>query len=309
MGLFSKPEVVVLRESTAMKDYLAKIEALYQDAPAAVKPALEKEIAITKAGIVGEENILYELKNSGMDMVVLHDIVMENGEQSAQIDFFVITEKLYFILECKNLIGDIEINRNGDFIRSFRVGGRTIKEGIYSPITQNQRHLTVLKSRLLENNKRIVKAGVNLFFDNWYKSLVVLANPKTVLNDRYAGKEIREQVIRADRLTVTIKKMLSDSKEAKISKKGMLQFGERMLEVNVEKDTFAEKYQKLLAMTEEAKNAEPNQPTEITRQADTTVCPRCGGKLILRIAKSGGYEGNRFYGCSNYPRCRFIRNL
>ncbi len=31
------------------------------------------------------------------------------------------------------------------------------------------------------------------------------------------------------------------------------------------------------------------------------VCPRCGGKLVLR-------EGNygKFYGCSNYPKCKFL---
>lgn len=30
------------------------------------------------------------------------------------------------------------------------------------------------------------------------------------------------------------------------------------------------------------------------------ICPRCNGKLILRKGKYG-----EFYGCSNYPRCRF----
>ena len=31
-------------------------------------------------------------------------------------------------------------------------------------------------------------------------------------------------------------------------------------------------------------------------------CPRCGGRLVLRDGKYGD-----FYGCSNYPRCRFTR--
>lgn len=33
-----------------------------------------------------------------------------------------------------------------------------------------------------------------------YQGIVVLANPKTVLNDKYAKKEVKEQVIRVDRL-------------------------------------------------------------------------------------------------------------
>ena len=31
-------------------------------------------------------------------------------------------------------------------------------------------------------------------------------------------------------------------------------------------------------------------------------CPRCGGQLVARHGKYGD-----FYGCSNYPRCNFIR--
>lgn len=32
------------------------------------------------------------------------------------------------------------------------------------------------------------------------------------------------------------------------------------------------------------------------------VCPRCGGQLVLRQGKRG-----EFWGCSNFPRCRFVR--
>ena len=34
------------------------------------------------------------------------------------------------------------------------------------------------------------------------------------------------------------------------------------------------------------------------------ICPRCGGKLVLRKGKNGN-----FYGCSNYPKCRFTKNI
>ena len=32
------------------------------------------------------------------------------------------------------------------------------------------------------------------------------------------------------------------------------------------------------------------------------ICPRCSGKLVLRNGKYG-----EFWGCSNYPKCRFIK--
>lgn len=33
-------------------------------------------------------------------------------------------------------------------------------------------------------------------------------------------------------------------------------------------------------------------------------CPRCNGDLILRKSKNG-----KFYGCSNYPKCRYIKDI
>ena len=33
-------------------------------------------------------------------------------------------------------------------------------------------------------------------------------------------------------------------------------------------------------------------------------CPQCGGKLILRQGKYGG-----FYGCCNYPNCKFTHPI
>ena len=39
------------------------------------------------------------------------------------------------------------------------------------------------------------------------------------------------------------------------------------------------------------------------------ICPSCGSELILRTAKKGVNVGQQFYGCTNYPRCRFIVNL
>jgi hypothetical protein len=36
----------------------------------------------------------------------------------------------------------------------------------------------------------------------------------------------------------------------------------------------------------------------------SSMCPKCGSKMILRIAKKGNNQGQQFWGCSNFPRCR-----
>ena len=39
------------------------------------------------------------------------------------------------------------------------------------------------------------------------------------------------------------------------------------------------------------------------------VCPKCGGELIERIATKGQYAGQKFWGCSNFPKCKFTKKL
>lgn len=297
MGLFTKPEVVIIKESSDAKEYLKHLEELYRNEKAEedLKKKIEKEIRYVKAGIIGEDNILFELKNSGMNMYVLHDIYLECGDLSAQIDFYVITPKINFIIECKNLFGNIEINNKGDFIRTFEYGNKKYREGIYSPITQNERHLLVIKNKKMEDCGFLRQIAVDKMFNTYHKSLVVLANPKTVLNDRYAKKEIREKVIRADQLAAVMKRMCNESKEFPSSRSDMEEQASKMLGRNVEqRKDYLKKYKELLdelqGRTEKTvpDNVKPN------------CCPRCGGELVKRKGRYG-----EFYGCSKFPQCRF----
>lgn len=77
-------------------------------------------------------------------MVIIHDLRLEFEDLTAQIDY-VVTRKLIFLIECKNLYGNIDIDNQGNFVRSYAWNGRTVKEGVYSPITQNQRHFEIMK--------------------------------------------------------------------------------------------------------------------------------------------------------------------
>ena len=83
----------------------------------------------------------------------------------------------------------------------------------------------------------------------------------------------------------------------------MLESGEKILAMNIEnRKDYIEKFNKLV---EEAKNNESNNSSE----SDELICPRCGNKLVLRTAKKGQNIGNQFYGCSGYPKCKYIKNL
>lgn len=311
MGLFSKPEVVVLKDTCDSKEFLSKLQELRASVPDSSHAAekIDKEIAVTEAGIYGEDSILFELKNSGMDLVVIRDLFIQtqNG-RTAQIDFFVITPYANVIIECKNLFGNIEINNKGDFIRTFNFKGHYYKEGIYSPITQNERHLDVYKDCWEDNKGLVTKLIAGKFFADYNKTIVVLANPKTVVNDKFAKKEIKQQVIRCDQLVNFLKNLKTDDHR---NLKAMRESGERVLAMNVQERTdYLNKFKEFdQEVKSEFSKVEQSQDIKKTDDNATLKCPRCGGQLVLRVAKKGENAGNRFYGCSNYPKCRYIQNL
>ncbi|MGB5823553.1 MAG: NERD domain-containing protein [Proteocatella sp.] len=213
---------VFLKESSSAKIQLEQLKEILDKMPDDIKPKVEKDINLLSYGIFGEDNIAFELKNSHIPMYVLHDLYIEDEGLSAQIDYLIITQKRNFIIECKNLIGDIEIKNNGDFVRTFKVKGYTIKEGIYSPITQNKRHLELIKQiRLKKHTNIITKTIFNKYFYDNYRSIVVLSNPKTVLNMKGVSKDIKDQVIRADQIVNYITKFNIDNKTESLSQKNM----------------------------------------------------------------------------------------
>lgn len=247
MNIFNKMDrVEFLRESNEASDYIEKLKLLENKASGDIKSKIEKEIKICTWGMLGEKNIAFELRNSGIPMYVLHDVNIEIEDLTAQIDYIVVTRKLNFIIECKNLIGDIEIDNNGNFLRKYTFKGKQIKEGIYSPITQNQRHLEVLKKVKKDsfNDNFLFKMGIDKTFDLFNKSIVVLSNPKTILNAKYAKKDVKDQVIRADQLIKHMKFHINQSKEFASSDKQMLSIANDFLNLhNQSKSSFEKRYQ------------------------------------------------------------------
>lgn len=53
----------------------------------------------------------------------------------------------------------------------------------------------------------------------------------------------------------------------------------------------------------------PTHADSSNEESNPLKCPYCGGNLVLRTATRGKNAGNQFYGCSNYPKCRYIRGI
>ncbi len=325
MPLFSRPETVVLKEGSSSRQQLAALEELRGTLPSAAGRQLEADIRNLRAGIVGEDRIMYELKNSHMDMVILQDLFLEHDGLTAQIDFLVLTPRRSFVLECKNLYGNIEVNNRGDFVRTF-AGGK--KEGIYSPIAQNRRHLDLTHAMRRDSRGTLMNLLVDRDFDDIYRSLVVLANPKTVLNDRFAKREVKERLVRADQLIDTIRAINGEKGPGheKTSMAAVRERAEWFLARYKECPTdYVQKYREMTegegagvraekgageaAGVEVATGGEEPARAPVACDPPVIKCPICGSPMVLRTAKRGARAGKQFFGCSRFPTCHGILNV
>ncbi|MBW8383451.1 MAG: NERD domain-containing protein [Youngiibacter sp.] len=255
MRLFDKlngPEI--FKDSGDARKQFEVLKGLHDRAAGETRKQIAQDMRLLEYGIKGEENVLFELMNSFMPMLVLRDLHLQHEGLSAQIDFLVVTRKLIFVIECKNMFGDIEVNRAGDFIRTLEFDGKKKKEGIYSPITQNKRHLELIKAMRRDNiSNALVRMAFEKFFDENYKSIIVLANPKTLLDVSKADKSIRDQIIRNDQLVAYIKEMTAKSKNESINDKTMYEKAESFASLHnpLNKD-YTSKY--MIERDQESKN-------------------------------------------------------
>lgn len=246
MSLFNKlfGQRRTIQSPTFAKDFtkenyqlIALNELLNQVTDEVKKESIEKDIMLLKYGIDGENNVYFELKNSFLPILCLHDVRIEYSDYVAQLDFVVISNKFTCILETKKLSGNISIDQDGNFVRTMKnKNGRDYKEGIYSPVTQNTRHVDILKHVLSKelkiNNMPIL-------------SLVVMANPKTIIKKIKCPAEIEKTLIKYDQIKTTLEKYQNDkANQYDLAEKDMFSIAELLIKLNTPIDmNFETKYQ------------------------------------------------------------------
>ena len=219
-------------------------------------------------GSIGEAKVNTRLNFLGKEYIVLKDILINsiNGYTS-QIDELVLSEYGLFVIETKNYKGWIFGNEKAE---NWTQVIYKEKHTFRNPIKQNWSHIYALKS-LLSDYPNIK-----------YHPIVVFSGNATL-----KSIESSIPVIYSNRLNSTIRK-LSFEKCLSIDEVNKFQ---TILESSELKERNARK--------EHIKNIKQNVKKKKIKMANL-ICPRCNGELKLRNGKNG-----KFYGCSNYPRCRF----
>lgn len=302
MDIFNKlREPIVLKEDSNAVKQLQQLEACLQNAPESIRLRIEQDKRSLNYGIRGEEAILFELKNSHIPMYILHDVFFCEGELKTQIDYIVITRKLVLIIESKNLYGNISIDNQGNFTRTMQVGKTMDKEGFYSPITQNKRHLDMIREKRRTSMSFLERVGFEKNFNENYKSLVVIANPKSVIDMKYAPKEVKEQIVKVDVLNTRIKKLNDESSNKAMSDKQMKALADFFLENSVSNEMdYTEKYRTVINEQTSVEHSENvvYSPMQVDEKQEDNDCEKEHGAEmetlpVYRALKEYRYQQSR----------------
>ena len=219
-------------------------------------------------GSIGEAKVNTRLNFLGKEYIVLKDILI-NGTNgySSQIDELVLSEYGLFVIETKNYKGWIFGNEKAE---NWTQVIYKEKHTFRNPIKQNWSHIYALKSVLSD-------------YPN------IKYHPIVVFSGNASLKSIKSSVpvIYSNRLNSTSRK-LSFEKCLSIDEVNKIQ---TILESSELKERNARK--------EHIQNIKQNVKEKKIKMANL-ICPRCNGELKLRNGRNG-----KFYGCSNYPRCKF----
>lgn len=244
MEIFNRfRSTVFLKEDSDLEKQLEELKSIRSNLNDTSE--IDKDIKLLEYGVAGEKEISFELKNANIGMYVLHDVTFECDGNKAQIDYLLFSRGYFYLIECKNLFGNITVDSNGQFYREYEYKGNRVKEAIYSPYTQAVRHQDMMKKVWIATHSKLDNFIFGRFHGkDYFRPIVVLSNSKSVLNTKYAPKEMRNDIIRADQLISYIQKDIDSMDSSELcSEKELKKAAEVWLSRAVLNDTnIANKY-------------------------------------------------------------------
>lgn len=197
---------------------------------------------------------------------ILNDITIPSVYKTSQIDHIVVSIYGIFVIETKYYKGWIFGSEDSEYWTQNIYGH---KYQLYNPIRQNKSHILALKKAIpeLENFPifSIIAFSSQAQLDNR-----IPCNYVIYWKDILPAITSRHQVsLTQEEVSFLCDKILSRRLDPELVK------SRHINQVNITKLITRDKIQ-------------------------SGICPRCGGKLVLRHGKYGS-----FYGCSNYPYCKF----
>ncbi len=217
-----------------------------------------------------------------------------NGE-STEVDLILLHESGIYVFESKNYSGWIFGTETQQYWTQSLPGryGQAHKVKFFNPILQNQAHLKWL--------------GEYLGIDSHFFYSCIVSGDECTLKDitltsgrHYVTNRSNLFAAISSHIQLSITKLSPeqiDSLYAKLFPLTQVDAEQRAQHIKEVKEI--QHKQEVAAQA----------PVASAQGSQDGICPLCGGRLVLRTATRGANAGNKFWGCSNFPKCRYIKNI
>jgi hypothetical protein len=204
---------------------------------------------------------------------IINDLLIRNQYSSTiQIDHVVVSPYGIFVIETKNISGKIYGTDTAEKWRSY---WKYRDLEFNNPILQNKAHVDALSGVLR------IYPGVR------FMSIIAFTS----------NANLRVQVKNANVMySLQVPRYIRRFDTPVISTDTALQIYNYLLKLNIKDEEVRQSHaaRATINMNNHKRRAE--------EKSENGICPKCGGKLVLRNGKFGS-----FYGCRNYPNCKYTR--
>ena len=201
---------------------------------------------------------------------LIKDVTLPSVGGTTQIDHILVSKYGIFVIETKNIKGWIF---GSESQRKWSQQIYKHKNTFQNPLHQNYKHIKTL-SELLNIEETKFHSLVVFTGESSFKTQM----PENVLDKGYTNYIKSKNTV-----------LFSDTEVYRIINKIESKQFERGFKTN----------------REHVKNLKKTHNNVVS---PSNSCTKCGSQLVERVAKKGVNAGNTFWGCSNFPKCRFVKN-
>jgi hypothetical protein len=217
-------------------------------------------------GALGEMRVAHILKKLPEESyTVINNLLIQNNGHTSQIDHIVISVYGIFVIETKTYKGWIYGREKSEYWTQNIYGN---KYQLRNPIRQNYGHIKALKN-ILHEYPDIPYISIIAFSR---QALIGVSSDTPVLYWNQIVpfiSQFKNEVLTESQVRIITSILIASNQDSKENREKHVKTVRRNIQ-----------------MREDA--------------IDSGKCPRCGGTLVRRQGKYGS-----FYGCSNYPKCKF----
>jgi hypothetical protein len=173
-----------------------------------IKPA---SAPTSSAGQKQELDVAFYLRRAFKDndqIYVINDFKFNHNDETAQIDHLIVYKYGFILIESKSITGEISVNKEGEWSRSYN--GKWF--GIPSPIKQVELQQKLLGLMLSHNKVQIIGKLLGLVqkdFGGFCWNAVCAVSSNAIIDRNSMGKDVSEQLVKTEFVVDKLKDIMN----------------------------------------------------------------------------------------------------